>query len=582
MEERLHQGRIFSLLIILFLLAWTGNTARAIRQDLNPGSAHKAPPATPTPTPGPENEKPIVARVYFTSREDMDQLAAQLDVWEVHPIEHYLVAHLTPQEYQSLQKAGYRIEVDLGKTSLLSQVRLLASTQSGGIPGFPCYRTVEETYQAMESLAAQYPNLASLIQYGSSWDQITPGGPDGYPLYALRLNHPSNSGPKPEFFLMAEIHAREYTTAETALRFAEHLLKNYGVDPDVTWLLDQYQIDIGPMTNPDGRKYAEQGEYWRKNTDNTQGCSDFPEFGTDLNRNSTFHWGGASNGPCSETYQGPSAGSEPETQALQNYIQGLFPNRSRPGDEVPVPADTSGLMITLHSYSQLVLWPYGFRSSPAPDASSLAALGRKLAFFNHYTPEQAYSLYAVSGSTDDWAYGTLGIAAYTIEMGTDFFESCSTFESTVYPDNGEALLYALKAARRPYQEPGGPDVLNLRVLSAGEGSGKVYKLTAALDDTRFSSVNGSEPTQPITAAEISIDAPSWITATAAITYPMSAIDGSFDQNIELVQATIDAGSLPPGRHLVFVRGQDSSGAWGLPSAIFLDPYQIYDPFVLYR
>ena len=60
---------------------------------------------------------------------------------------------------------------------------------------------------------------------------------------------------------MAEIHAREYVTAETAARFAEYLMANYGIDPDITWLLDYYKVYIVTMTNPDGRKMAEGGRF---------------------------------------------------------------------------------------------------------------------------------------------------------------------------------------------------------------------------------------------------------------------------------------------------------------------------------
>lgn len=567
MEEKLHGSRIFSLLILLFFLAWSGNTARALKLNHNPSPATSAPTATPTPLPA--IEKPIVARVYFSSREDLDVLAARLDVWEVHPAERYLVTHLTPGEYQSLLEEGFRVEIDPGKTGLLALPRKLAPGQVSGIPGYPCYRTVEETYQAMANLAALHPSLAERIDIGDSWDKITPGGPSGYDLYALQLTNRSNSGPKPEFFLMAEIHAREYTTAETALRFAEYLLQQYGTDPDATWLLDQYQIDIVPMTNPDGRKFAETGEFWRKNTNNHNGYTIFPYYGTDLNRNSTFHWGGASSNPGSETYQGPSPGSEPETQAIQAYVQSLFPGRSRAGEDIPTPADTSGLFLSLHSYSELVLWPYGFRSDPAPDSTPLTTLGRRLAFFNGYTPEQSYSLYSVTGSTEDWAYGTLGVPAYTFEMGTDFFESCSTFESTTYPDNLKAILYAAKAARRPYLEPAGPEAISLSLMPAGAGSGSSFQLTATIDDTRFNNFNGTEPTQNIAAASYTIDTPAWVTSTTAIAVPMTPIDGSFDQKIEAVQANINPQELAPGRHLVYVRGQDASGAWGVPSAIFL-------------
>lgn len=124
---------------------------------------------------------------------------------------------------------------------------------------------------------------------------------------------------------MAEVHARELATAELATRFAEHLVAGYGQDPDITWLLDYSEVHIVPMANPDGRKRAEEGECWRKNTDNDDGCSILLQFGTDLNRNSSFHWGevGSSGYACEEVYRGQEAASEPETQAIQSYVRSL-------------------------------------------------------------------------------------------------------------------------------------------------------------------------------------------------------------------------------------------------------------------
>ena len=94
-----------------------------------------------------------------------------------------------------------------------------------------------------------------------------------------------------------------------------------------------------------------------------------------------------------------------------------------------------------------MLWPWGFTNIPSPNAAALQTLGRKLAFFNGYTPQQAYWLYTTDGTSDDFAYGELGLAAYTIEMGTTFFQDCSSFESTTIPQNLPALLYTAKAAR---------------------------------------------------------------------------------------------------------------------------------------
>jgi len=515
-------------------------------------------------------EGPVVAWVFFANLKDLNRLADELDVWEVYHAEGYLVARLHPDQFTALLQAGYRVEIDEAKTALLDRPWQFLPSQATGIPGYPCYRTVEETYADLAQLAADHPDLAAWVDIGDSWEKVT-GAQPGYDLYALVLTSSGVPGPKPRFFLLAAIHARELTTAELAARFAEHLAANYGTDPDITWLLDYFEIHIVPMANPDGRKQAEAGEYWRKNTDNDDGCTTFPDYGTDLNRNSGFHWGGDSTNPCFETYQGPVATSEPETQAIQTYVAGIFADRRGPGDDDPAADDAMGVFISLHSYSELVLFPYGFRSPPSPNHTQLETLGRKFGYFNDYEVCQSGEpgcIYATTGSTDDWAYGELGLAAYTFELGTTFFQGCSTFENTIVPDNLPALLYAFKAARRPYQAPAGPESVDVTIVPTITVAGTVVTLTAVADDTRYDSNGwGNEPVQNIAAARYTVDAPSWI--TGVISYPMSPSDGAFDAAVETVQTIVDTTGWTPGRHTLFVESQDTDGNWGVPTAVFL-------------
>jgi hypothetical protein len=553
-------------LVLAFLLAAlppSGVTpiARALPGTPDPPGVAAVAPPMPT--------VPVIARVYYPDQATLEQFAAELDILEAHRAEGCVVALLRPERYAQLLSAGYRVEIDQAKTDLVNRPAQRLPGQEAGIPGYPCYRTVEETYAAMAQLAADHHDLATWQEIGDSWDKVTPGGPAGYDLYVLLLTNHARPGPKPKFFLMAAIHAREYTTAESAARFAEYLISNASIDPDVAWLLDYFEIHIVPIVNPDGRKFAEQGYSWRKNTDNDDGCASFPSYGTDLNRNSSFKWGlpsGASPDPCNELYRGPSAASEPEIQAIQNYVASILPDQRGPGIGDPAPADAMGTFITLHSYGNLVLFPFGYSSfSNAPNEAALQTLGRKFGYFNHYTVEQSNQLYPASGTTDDWAYGELGIAAYTFEMGATFFESCTNFENTIWPANRPALLYAFKAARHPYMDPAGPDSIQATVAPTRTVTGTPVTLTAVADDTRYSS---GEPSQAIAAARYSIDAPSWITGTAV--YPMTAADGAFNSTVETVRATVDTTGLTPGRRTIFVESQDATGNWGVAGAVFLE------------
>src|SRR5690606_12990212 len=148
------------------------------------------------------------------------------------------------------------------------------------------------------------------------------------------------------------------------------LVANYNVDPDVTWLLDYHELHLVAQANPDGRKKAEAGLAWRKNTDSLNGCNDSSLWGVDLNRNHSFKWGvtGTSTDPCNLIYRGPAAASEPEAQAIEAYGRTIFADRRGPADSDAAPADTEGVMITLHSFGELVLHSWGWSAAPAPNA----------------------------------------------------------------------------------------------------------------------------------------------------------------------------------------------------------------------
>ena len=507
----------------------------------------------------------VVARVDFAAEQQLASLAEWLDIWEVHRIpdlqaeQGYVIARLDAAGLARLHQQGFTAILQTERTQALSAAPQTLPGQTAGIPGYACYRTVEETYATLQDLASFQPGLAQLVDIGQSWSKR-------YNLYVLKVTNFASTRPKGRLFLMGEIHAREYTTAETATRFAEYLLSHYGVDPDITWLLDYNEVHILPMANPDGRKLAEGGQSWRKNVNDSSGCGDSSSLGTDLNRNSSFKWGGdgASIYACDDTFRGLTAVSEPETAALQAYVQSIFPDQRGPLDTDPAPSTASGLFMTLHSYGNLVLFPWGYTSGLSPNDAALRALGQKFRSFNHYTVQRASQLYPTSGTTDDWAYGTLGVAAFTFEMGSDFFEPCSNFTSTIWPNNLGALLYALKSARQPYLTPQGPDITGKGYTYLKAGLENAFALQARADASLLA-LNQPTAGQVIQAARYSVDAPSWIADT--VTYPLQAADGAFDAAVEDLRGSVDAADWENGYHTLFIEAQASSGIWGAPAAV---------------
>ncbi|WP_233243704.1 M14 family zinc carboxypeptidase [Bacterioplanes sanyensis] len=495
----------------------------------------------------------------------------------------HILMSLTAEEVEKLKAFGFEVTLEpVASPSLLdsSSAPLIGPN---AVPGFSCYKTVEETYAAAEDFEQQYPDLVEWIDVGNSWQKNAGNG--GYDIKVLKLTNKNNSSAnKPVLFANSAIHARELATAPLNLDFARYLLEGYGTDADATWILDHHEVHLMLQSNPDGRKRAESqangslpdGYMWRKN-DNSNYCSSSSRSrGADLNRNFTFSWGsvngGSSGNPCDFTYRGPTPGSEPETQAIEGYIRNLWPDLRGPGDNDAAPATTSGIHIDIHSFSELVLWPWGTTSQPAPNGTALQTLGRKFAFFNGYMPQQSVGLYPTDGTSDSVSYGELGVPSYTFELGTAFRQSCSSYASTIKPDNLPALIYAAKVVRTPYITPAGPDVLDITLsgdaASTGVLAGTAVDLRVSTSDTRFSSRNGSEGTQTIQAVEYYIGKAPW--EPNAVPTALAAEDGSFNQKTEAAVATIDTTGLPLGKHLVYIRAQDANGTWGAVSAEFIN------------
>jgi len=447
---------------------------------------------------------------------------------------------------------------------------LLSPPAVASIPGYACYRTVEETESAMADVVTSYPGLATLTDIGDSWEKTESGGEPGYDIYCLRLTNSAVAGPKPVVVITAAVEPKDLASAELAMRFAEYLVAAYGTDADVTWVLDYHEIHFIVMANPDGRKKAETGLYWYKNT-NQDYCSPVSDYrGANLDRNFPFQWnccGGSSGDQCHVQYRGPSAASEPETQAVKSYLEYVLPD-PRPGDlTTPAPDTTMGVVIDLKSYGGILAWSWGFSSSDAPNHAALRTMGRKLAYLNGYMPGRQVDLLPADGTLLDFAYGELGVATCAVHLGSAAFEECPSFEGTVLPDNMDMLMAASRMARAPYLLPSGPDAVDLELGNPVSGT---VEITARIDDTRFSAADGTEPSQDIAAARFYVDTPPWVTSPPPVGLPMWPADGSFDGAVEDVTATLSIGGLPTGKHIIFVRGRDAGGSWGAVSAVFLD------------
>ena len=177
-------------------------------------------------------------------------------------------------------------------------------------------------------------------------------------------------------------------------------------------------------------------------------------------------------------------------------------------------------------------------------------------------------MYATDGTTDDHAYGICGVASYCIEMGTAFFQACTTFENTIYPTNLQALIYAAKVVRTPYQTPLARTRSAWRSAPARWRRATPVTLTATINDTRYR-------TRPTAPSRRRLSPRPSTTSTprpgrpGAVANAMTASDGSFSSTIEGVTASVSTAGLSTGKHILFVRGKDANSNWGAFSAIFL-------------
>jgi carboxypeptidase T len=313
-----------------------------------------------------------------------------LDVWEVRTDD--LVVQADEAQAARLEAMGYGVEQLVTTESFLSDFAT-ARAVSG-------YHTVQTLEDDLRRLADDNPEIVELHEIGRSVE--------GRPLLALRIGERRGSSRKVAVFGCH--HAREWVAVEVPYRLAAHLVDNASADPVRSWL-QQGEVWVAPMVNPDGHEHTRtQDRLWRKNRRRNADGS----IGVDPNRNYGYMWGTldvatSSHVPSDETYVGPRAFSEPEVRAVRDLIA----------------RELVGGVLTYHSYSQLILYPWGYTADPVPDDADLLSMRglaeemQRLVKGVHgrtYVAQQASQLYPTAGDATDWAYGEYDVPAFTVEL----------------------------------------------------------------------------------------------------------------------------------------------------------------------
>lgn len=369
-----------------------------------------------------------------------------------------------PTVFQTLQPTGWSApSTRLVPDAATPAVAPVDETYYGG------YHTVVAQYAHLDAVAAAHPDLASVVDYGDSYLK-TRNAATGYDLKAICITHKQAGDcarnpnvTKPRFLLMTQIHAREIVTGDIAWRFVDYLSGGYGTVAAVTTLLNSTEVWVVPVVNPDGVDEVQQGGngpyLQRKNRDGT-GCANPPtgsnQLGVDLNRNTVTHWDttGVSSNVCSQTYPGRSADSEPETKAIEGLFRQLYADQRGPSDGAAAPATARGTMITMHSYAGMNLFPWGWSNTHTGNDGPLRRIAAHMSQLNGYQYGQPGEiLYNASGTSDDWSYGELGIASFTIEVAScGSFTPAHSCTTTDYNRNLPVLMYVAGIANAPYQQ----------------------------------------------------------------------------------------------------------------------------------
>ncbi|XP_056157216.1 carboxypeptidase B2 [Lampris incognitus] len=263
------------------------------------------------------------------------------------------------------------------------------------------YHSLEDIYHWINRTTQEHPDMVKAILIGSSFEKR--------PIYIMKVTSKKRNEGNRAMWLDCGIHAREWITPAFCMRFVQNALAHYNINQEITNILDNMDVYVLPVMNPDGYKYTwTTNRMWRKNRSFSENSSCV---GVDLNRNFDANWctEGASDDPCSEIYCGQYPESEPESAAVAKFL------RSH--------KESIKLYFTIHSYSQMLLFPYSYTYDKTENHNDLLAMAHEAAtrirrhYHNTYTyGAGANTIYLAPGGSDDWAYN-LGIKySFTLEM----------------------------------------------------------------------------------------------------------------------------------------------------------------------
>jgi carboxypeptidase T len=340
-------------------------------------------------------------------------------------------------QIESIIKSGLKFEI-LSKRTLFPSTKIVL-TEVDSI-----YHSYIEMQDQLLSRAEAFPSVAMIETIGITQQEQRQ-------IYAFKISdNVSIDEDEPVVYFDGTHHACEVMGMEICLALIDTLLSNYGLDSNITALVNNSEIWIVPLVNPDGHSavMSDISHYYRKNGRdlNNNGilyeysCNDWwtcSTEGIDLNRNYDWNWdAGGQSSPTSYYYRGELAGSESENQAVTGLLKRITPQ----------------LAISYHSYGEIVFYPWDLNGRAAPDHSVLYAIAYGLSRRIHR--ESGTQYYDISpsdglaGMASNWQYGRLGTLAFTIETIRyyDFIIPTARYNSVIN-ENLKGCLYLLERAQ---------------------------------------------------------------------------------------------------------------------------------------
>ena len=330
-------------------------------------------------------------RVFIDTPADLDILKKLAIDWELVSARDGTVrVYLVPDELKNLKTSKLRHQVIIADLNRHYE----NFWDNPLVP--PGYYTYEQIISIADSLVTNFPMICNKISWGTSVG--------GRQLAVLKISdNVYDDEPEAEIMFDGGIHGDEVGGSQNIIMFARDLCLGYNSDPTITDLINNREIWLYLMVNPDGRA----------------SMSRYNNNGVDCNRDNGYMWDG-------EGFS-PGAFSQVETKALRN---GILSNQFV-------------IYTNFHSGTEILSYPWSYRSAMTRDNAHIDQMASVYAASSGYSSlqyGQGYNImYAINGSTKDFQYGSLGNIGWSMEI-SNLKQPPSSQISYYYNINKSAML----------------------------------------------------------------------------------------------------------------------------------------------